>query len=127
MSNSVMVSPLPEGTSIAKVREIFSPFITDKIIVQGNKAYIKFTEANDIDSLYMKYDDGIITDLGNAQVVPIPEDFNWSLLEKQDQSKDTKVADFVLQAPSSVKKEEKATSRFIVVSNCDEKTLNSYS
>lgn len=75
----------------------------------------------------MKYDDGIITDLGNAQVVPIPEDFDWSLLEKNDSGKESKVGDFVLHAPKSVKTEERATSTFIVVSNCDERTLNSYS
>lgn len=34
----------------------------------------------------MKYDDGIIMDLGNAQVVPIPEDFDWALLDKDNQN-----------------------------------------
>ena len=56
MSNCVMIKPLPAGVSIVKVREVFSPFVTEKIIVKGGKAYIKFADAGDVNSLFMKYD-----------------------------------------------------------------------
>ncbi len=66
MSNCVVIKPLPPGATIVKVREVFSPFITEKIIVKGGKAYVKFADAGDINSLFMKYDEGFIPELGNA-------------------------------------------------------------
>jgi|JI6StandDraft_1071083.scaffolds.fasta_scaffold647775_1 hypothetical protein len=66
MSNCVVIKPLPLGATIVKVREVFSPFVTEKIIVKEGKAYVKFADAGDINSLYMKYEDGRIPELGNA-------------------------------------------------------------
>lgn len=63
MPKFIEISPLPAGITKAKVRQIFEPFVTEDIFVKGNKAFLKFSDPNDVDSLYMKYDDDAIPEL----------------------------------------------------------------
>lgn len=60
MPKYIEISPLSPAITKAKVREVFKPFVTENIFVTANKAYIKFSDPNDVDSLYMKYDDDCI-------------------------------------------------------------------
>lgn len=43
-SNLIEIGPLPESTSVAKVREVFKPFSTLKIAVHEGKAYVQFAD-----------------------------------------------------------------------------------
>lgn len=81
MPKYIEISPLPVGTTKAKVREIFKPFVTENIYVQGKKAYLKFSDANDVDSLYMKYDDDSIPELEMAKIIALPDDYDGSYLD----------------------------------------------
>ena len=42
MSRFVEVSPIPEGTTVAEVREVFKAFSLHKVAVNDTKAYLEF-------------------------------------------------------------------------------------
>lgn len=96
MSNTVVIGPLPEYVNIAKVREVFLPFNTQKIVLKGNKAYIKFVDPNDIESLDFKYNGLVIPELGNAQIDLVSEDFNWKLIDSDQSAKEPSTEEFIL-------------------------------
>lgn len=74
MSRFVQVSPLPAGTTVAQVRDVFQAFSLKEVAVIGTKAYLEFKDASDIDSLDFQFDSKVSA-LANADLDLLPEDF----------------------------------------------------
>jgi hypothetical protein len=68
MTSIISVSPLPGGTSVSKVREVFINFSVERICVKDDKAYIKFKEAADLEAVAFRFEDLRINELGNAEI-----------------------------------------------------------
>lgn len=75
MSRFVQVSPLPTGTTVAQVRDVFQAFSLKEVAVIGTKAYLEFKDASDIDSLDFQFEDSKVPALANADLDLLPEDF----------------------------------------------------
>lgn len=71
MSRYIEVSPLPAGTTLEEVREVFDAYKINRFTIFANKAFLEFQDVNDIETLDFAFDGGIVTRLGNAEIFPL--------------------------------------------------------
>ena len=75
MSRFVEVSPVPDGTTVAKIREVFHAFSLHKVAVCEGKAFLEFEDANDIETLDFTFPDEKVDELNGGEINLLPEDF----------------------------------------------------
>lgn len=77
MSTFIEVSPLPSGTTLQNVKEVFDSYTINRFAIVGQKAYLEFADINDIETLDFTFDGGVISRLGDALITPLEPDFVW--------------------------------------------------
>lgn len=55
--NTITVKPLPEGTTVQKIKEILHSYSVNRVHIDGKTAYINFQDESDLETLEMTFDD----------------------------------------------------------------------
>lgn len=76
-SNIIEVSPLPEGTTVPEIREIFSAYSLDRVQIHKGAAYLLFTYPSEVETLDFTFEDFKVGQLNNALINPIMGEFTW--------------------------------------------------